>query len=107
MLIDARADLNVRNGPGATPLFLATECSHDKCALALIEAGADPNLGLHAGARFSPDNPKDLGMHGDKPLHVAVYNNPQFWLLCPNLRRGVAQPKHRWHQRRVRPNASR
>ena len=75
MLIDARADLNVRNEPGATPLFLATEGRHDMCALALIEAGADPNLGLHAGARFSPDNPNDLGMHGNKPLHVAVYKN--------------------------------
>ena len=75
MLIGARAHLNVRNEPGATPLFLATEGSHEKCALALISAGADPNMGLHAGTRFSPDNPDDLGMNGNKPLHVAVYNN--------------------------------
>ena len=75
MLIGARANLNVRNEPGATPLFLATEGSHDECALALMSAGADPNMGLHAGTRFNPDNPDDLGMNGDKPLHVAVYNN--------------------------------
>ena len=75
MLISARADLNVRNEQGATPLLLAIGGRHEECALACLVAGADPNIGLHAGTRFSPNDPKNLGMHGNKTLHEAVYNN--------------------------------
>ncbi|MEI7926636.1 MAG: ankyrin repeat domain-containing protein, partial [Chloroflexota bacterium] len=42
--IAARADVNVRDGSGRTPLFLASQKGHVEVARALLDAGANVNL---------------------------------------------------------------
>ena len=42
--IAARADVNVRDGSGRTPLFLASQNGHVEIARALLAAGANVNL---------------------------------------------------------------
>jgi ankyrin repeat protein len=43
-LIDARADLNVRDAAGRTPLHVATFARQQDVIRTLVQAGADPNL---------------------------------------------------------------
>ncbi|MEZ5477051.1 MAG: ankyrin repeat domain-containing protein, partial [Thiolinea sp.] len=43
-LLRARPKLDIRNAEGKTPLYLALEQQHQEQAMALLAAGADPNL---------------------------------------------------------------
>lgn len=42
--IDRQDNLNARDNSGHTPLMIAARKNHAKICLALLEAGADPNL---------------------------------------------------------------
>lgn len=78
-----KADLNIQDQDGHTPLHIACHCSNDEVASLLVQNGA--NINLHSSKQL-------------KPLDIAVVTNNQalIHLLRPNIskerRQSVALP---------------
>jgi cytohesin len=68
-LIQAGADVNIRDGAGQTPLFSAAAGKKPTCLMELLKAGADMNIASYP-SEFEPGF--DDMDYGITPLHVSV-----------------------------------